>query len=77
MYARPGETRSCIGCHEETNRAVTADYSALALKVKPLQALPNGGEFTYRAKMWLKGVLPDEAEERTRTVRSINLMARQ
>ena len=76
MYARPGETRSCIGCHEKPDQAVAADYSALSLKVPPLKALPTGNEFSYRAKMWLKGVLPDEAEDRTRTVRAVNLFGR-
>jgi hypothetical protein len=38
--------------------------------------LPTGGEFTYRAKAWLKGALPDEAEERNRTVRAVSLMGR-
>ena len=76
MYARPGESRSCIGCHERPDMSVAADYSAQSLLRPPLRALPTGGEFSYRAKMWLKGVLPDEAEERTRTVRAVNLMGR-
>ncbi len=36
-----------------------------------------GDEFTYRAKPWFKGHLPDEIEERTRTVRAVNLLGRQ
>ncbi len=38
--------------------------------------VPTGGEFSYRAKAWLKGILPDECEERTRTVRAVNLIGR-
>jgi len=34
-------------------------------------------EFSYRAKAWMKGYLPDEVEERTRTVRAVNLLGRQ
>ena len=36
----------------------------------------TGGEFTYRAKMWNKGTLPDEGEQRTRTVHAVNLIGR-
>ena len=38
--------------------------------------LPHGNEFTYRAKAWCKGHLPPEIEERTRTVRAVNLLGR-
>jgi hypothetical protein len=38
--------------------------------------LPVGDEFSYRAKAWLKGTLPDEAERRTRVVRAVNLVDR-
>lgn len=41
-----------------------------------VKCLPTGGEFSYRAKAWLKGILPDECEERTRTVRAVNLIGR-
>ena len=77
MYLRPGETRSCIGCHEEPNTAQLADHFPLAATVPPVRMLPTGGEFTYRAKAWRKGVLPDEAEERGRTVRAVSLIGRQ
>ncbi|MHC4355780.1 MAG: HzsA-related protein, partial [Planctomycetota bacterium] len=56
MYARPGEKRSCVGCHEKPDT--------------------NHLPFTYRAKAWLKGTLPDETEERARVVRAINLIGR-
>ena len=45
-------------------------------RVAPVQMLPTGGEFTYLGKAWMKGWLPDEMEERTRTVRAINLIGR-
>ena len=76
MYARPGETRSCGGCHAKPDSATLPGLTAEALKVPPLKALPSGDEFSYRAKFWLKGVMPDEAEERTRTVRAVNLIGR-
>lgn len=77
MYLRPGETRSCIGCHEEPNTAQLANRFPMAATVSPVQMLPTGGEFTYRAKAWRKGILPDEAEERGRTVRAVSLIGRQ
>ena len=49
---------------------------ARALLGPPLKALPSGDEFSYRAKFWLKGDVPDEAEERTRTARAVNLLGR-
>ena len=75
MYARPGETKTCVGCHEIPN---TAPVSAipLAMQFGPLDFLPRGDEFRYRAKAWFKGSLPPEIEERTRTVRAVNLLAR-
>jgi hypothetical protein len=76
MYARPGETRSCIGCHEQPDIANTPPQMPQALLKSPLSALPSGDEFSYRAKFWLKGIVPDEAEDRNRTVRAVNLMAR-
>jgi hypothetical protein len=48
----------------------------LASHYPPLRFLPNGDEFTYRAKAWFKGSLPAEIEERTRTVRAVSLLGR-
>jgi len=77
MYVRPGETRSCVGCHErpDTTRLPTPQTAA-ALRVPPVPCLPTGGELSYRAKAWRKGTLPDETEERMRTVRAAGLLAR-
>ncbi|MHC4677734.1 MAG: HEAT repeat domain-containing protein [Planctomycetota bacterium] len=76
MYARPRETRSCVGCHENRDRTLLRDNFAASARIEPVEVLPNGDEFSYRAKAWLKGVLPDEAEERMRTVRAVNLIGR-
>jgi hypothetical protein len=77
MYARPNETRSCIGCHEipDSSPRLTKGFAASA-RVAPLRCLPTGGEFSYRAKAWQKGHLRPETEERTRTVQAINLLGR-
>ena len=75
IYTRPGETKSCVGCHENPH-TTTRGVDPLASHVAPLDFLPTGHEFTYRAKAWFKGHLPDEIEHRTRTVRAVNLMGR-
>jgi len=78
MYARPGETRSCVGCHERRDATQrTRHVFPSTAKVMPVSMLPRGREFSYRAKSWIKGYLPDEVEERTRTVRAVNLLGRQ
>ena len=63
MYARPGETRSCIGCHETSDTAQLSSRFPAAATVPPVKCLPTGGEFSYRAKALLKGILPDERKE--------------
>ncbi|MCP3915952.1 MAG: hypothetical protein GY711_10390 [bacterium] len=75
ITARAGETRSCIGCHETPDSA-PPPARPIASRYPPLEFLPEGDEFHYRAKAWFKGSLPDEIEERTRTVRAVGLLAR-
>jgi HEAT repeat protein len=75
IYPRPGETKSCVGCHENPH-TTSRGNDPLATHQAPLDFLPNGMEFSYRAKAWFKGHLPAEIEERTRTVRAVNLMGR-
>jgi len=77
MYGRPGEKRSCVGCHETPNTAFAKAGVPEAARVAPVQALPMGGEFTYRAKAWQKGELKEATEERTRTAGAVNLLGRQ
>jgi HEAT repeat protein len=77
IYTRPGESRSCIGCHEHPDTTPDLRLHPKSQAGRPIRFLPTGGdEFRYRAKAWLKGRLPAKVEERTRTVRSINLLAR-
>ncbi|MEE8452764.1 MAG: HEAT repeat domain-containing protein [Thermoguttaceae bacterium] len=75
IYPRPGEQKSCVGCHEKPGTTTRAN-NPLATHYPPVKFLPTGDEFTYRAKAWFKGHLPPEIEERTRTVRSVNLLGR-
>jgi len=72
---RPGETKSCVGCHEDPH-SDTVGNDPLASHYPPVDFLPKGDEFTYRAKAWFKGHLPDKIEERTRTVRAVSLLGR-
>ena len=77
MYARPGETRSCIGCHEAPDTAPPAQGGGLVDAARRVvSTLPTGGEFTYRAKAWEKGQLLEASEERTRTAGAVNLPGR-
>ena len=76
IYPRPGETRSCIGCHQDPHVTTTGGAPPLAQGEAPLDFTPTGEEFRYRAKAWFKGTLPAPIEERTRTVRAVNLLAR-
>ncbi len=82
---RPGETRSCVGCHEPphatpltalANGSTNAVSPPIAARYAPLSMLPTGREFRYRAKAWFKGSLPAEIDQRTRTVHAVNLLAR-
>ena len=75
IYPRPGETKSCVGCHEPPH-STTRGNDPLASHQPPFNFQPRGDEFTYRAKAWFKGSLPAEIEERTRTVRAVNLLGR-
>ena len=72
----PGERRSCVGCHEHPDTTPPHRRRPQVLDAKPIPLLPTGDELRYRAKAWLKGKLPPAVEERTRTVRAVNLLAR-
>lgn len=65
-----------MGCHEKRDSTTLPSHFALAATVPPVKMLPVGDEFSYRAKAWLKGTLPDEAERRTRVVRAVKLIGR-
>jgi len=75
IYPRPGERKSCVGCHEKPH-TTSRGNDPLATHYPPADFLPTGDEFSYRAKAWFKGSLPDAIEERTRTVRAVNLLGR-
>ena len=76
MYVRPGEIRSCVGCHEQPDSAPPGIAFPRTSREAAIPCLPAEGAFSYRAKIWNKGSLTDEEEERVRTVQAINLMGR-
>ena len=57
IYVRPGETKSCAGCHENPHTTPPAN-DPIALHRPALKMLPRGDEFSYRAKAWIKGICP-------------------
>jgi HEAT repeat protein len=79
MNARPGERKGCVGCHEPPDIPAPVRPSA-CMKIlgsgSVPRALPGGEPFSYHAKVWFKGSLPDEREERQRTVQAANWLAR-
>ncbi|MDR0521991.1 MAG: HEAT repeat domain-containing protein [Planctomycetaceae bacterium] len=76
MNVRPGERKGCTGCHEDPNMAAAAAGTAGALKLSVPAVLPLGETFRFHAKVWYKGSLSDEREQRQRTVQSANWLAR-
>jgi len=84
MHLRPGEVKGCIGCHEPPQWATPPPATTPAfsnLRVFQAGALPDALPYgpdqpRYRAKIWFKGHVPQEREERQRTVQSINLFGR-
>ena len=76
ISTRPGEKRTCVGCHEPPNTTPVQRPQPLASRLPALKCLPTGRELRYRAKLWQKGRLRHEAEARLRTVRAVNLLAR-
>jgi HEAT repeat protein len=75
MNVRAGENKGCIGCHEPADTAVQAIPTLATRAPRPI-ILPTGEPLRFHAKAWFKGHLPEEREERQRTVQSANWFAR-
>ncbi|MDR1924857.1 MAG: HEAT repeat domain-containing protein [Planctomycetaceae bacterium] len=75
MNVRPGENKGCIGCHESADTSVPPTLSQSLRAARPI-ILPTGEPFKFHAKVWFKGYLPDEREERQRTVQAANWFGR-
>jgi len=75
ISTRPGEQKSCLGCHETPETTAIATIPE-ASRYPAYKMIPRGNEMTYRAKAWFKGHLPPEIEERQRTIRAVNTFGR-
>jgi HEAT repeat protein len=75
MNVRPGENKGCVGCHEQAETTLPA-IPPLATRAPRPAILPTGEPLHFHAKAWFKGHLPEEREERQRTVQSANWFAR-
>jgi hypothetical protein len=76
MSVRPGEVRTCIGCHEQPGTTPVNRVFPATSKQASISCLPTEDNLSYRAKLWNKGSISDEEEERMRTVQAVNLMGR-
>jgi HEAT repeat protein len=76
MTVRPGEVRTCIGCHEQPGTTPVNRSFPVTSKQASIPCLSTEDSMSYRAKLWNKGSISDEEEERMRTVQAVNLMGR-
>jgi HEAT repeat protein len=79
IYVRPGESRGCVGCHNNPAAAPIPKARPRAMLTAPLKVLPIGHEFEYEARPWRRNdpIVLDSIEERLRTVLSLELLGRQ
>jgi len=73
IYVRPGERRTCVGCHEPRLRAPEAAGSALAVHSEPLALLGQGRAHRYRGNNPANGGVLNLQLDRFREVASIDL----
>ena len=72
IYTRPGEQRSCVGCHAAPESAPGRSPSH-ALRSKPLQLLGKGRPHRFRANNGANGGLLNLQLDRFREAAAINL----
>jgi len=79
IYVRPGESRGCVGCHNNPDAAPIPKARPRAMLTAPIKLLPIGHEFEYEARPWRRNdpIVLDSIEERLRTVLSLELLGRQ
>jgi len=70
IFVRPGETRSCIGCHESRGAApLSVDFQAT--KARPVKLLGQGKPHRFRGQNpWVNGLM-DMQFERIREIASV------
>ncbi|MBM3500647.1 MAG: hypothetical protein FJX74_18475, partial [Armatimonadetes bacterium] len=72
IYVRPGETRSCVGCHAP-KRDTPSGLPALANVRPPVELLPSPASHRFRANNAANGGVLNLQPDRFREVASINL----
>lgn len=73
LYVRPGERRSCIGCHQPRQSAPAADFThAAALRSPPVKLLGQGDPHRFRGNNPGVTGLMDLQFERFRECASLN-----
>ena len=71
IYVRPGERKSCVGCHN-TRSATPALRPTLALMAAPVKTLEQGKPFRFRGQnAWMGGMM-DLQFERLRETASLD-----
>jgi HEAT repeat protein len=72
IYVRPGETRSCVGCHAPRADAPTGKPALAALR-PPVDLLADGRPYRFRANNAANGGVLNQQFDRFREVASIDL----
>lgn len=73
IYVRPGERRSCLGCHHVRHTAPrTEEAMSLALRAKPLKLLGQGDPHRFRGNNSGVTGMMDLQFERFREIASLN-----
>ncbi len=73
IYVRPGEQRSCVGCHQPRRGAPEPSPGALAARAAPLALLGQGRAHRYRGNNAANGGVLNLQLDRMREVASIDL----
>ncbi|MBT8037435.1 MAG: HEAT repeat domain-containing protein [Verrucomicrobiae bacterium] len=73
IYVRPGEQRSCVGCHAPASSAPTAMMLSRSIMSKPLKLIGQGDPHRFRANNGANGGVLNLQLERFRQAAAINL----
>ncbi|MBL7076441.1 MAG: HEAT repeat domain-containing protein [Kiritimatiellae bacterium] len=76
IYARPGEQRSCVGCHADTRAAPPMAATSRATQSKPLKLLGQGNPHRFRANSASLGGIVNMQFDKFREIGAINLYDR-
>jgi len=73
IYTRPGEQRSCIGCHTPANKTTPPVMQSLAVRSRPLKLLGKGTPHRYRGNNGANGGVLNLQFDKFREAININL----